>query len=117
MCFFDLVKQHHGVWVTPYGFSELSALVITHVSRGRTNKPRYRMAFLIFAHVDTYHRLLVVEEKFCQRFGQLRFAHSGSPQENKRSDGAFGVAQPCPGAADGIRDGFDRLFLSGYTFV
>src|SRR5690606_21199495 len=64
MCFFNLVEQDHRIGATAYGFSQLTAFVVAYISWRRTDQSRYRMTFLVFGHVDTHERVLVVEEEF-----------------------------------------------------
>ena len=109
---FDLVEEDHGVGLAPDGLRELSALVVTDVSRRRSDEPRGAELLLIFAHVDPRHHVLVVEEVFGERLGQLRLTDARSAEENERSDGALRVLQPRPTAAHGVSNGADGLVLT-----
>ena len=70
--FLNLVEQHYGVGLASDGFGQLSALVVSYISRRGTYETRYGEFLLIFAHVYSCHQRLVVEqvcsEGFC-KFG------------------------------------------------
>ena len=86
-----LVEEHHAVGLASHGLGELSALVITHISRRCTDEARNGELLLILAHVYACHHLLVVEEVFRQGTCQFRFAHTCGAQEDERPDGALGI--------------------------
>ena len=46
--------------------------------------------------------MLVVEEKIGEGAGDFGFSYACGAQENKRTDGALGVAESGAGAADGV---------------
>ena len=100
-----------------YGLGELSAFVVTDVSRRGTDEARGRELFLIFAHVDARHHVLVVEEAFGQRLRQFGLTDTRRSEENERTDGTFRVLQPGPAAAHSVRYGFDGLVLTDDTGV
>ena len=72
VCLFDFVEEHHRVRLAAHGLGELTAFVITDVSRRGTDEASGRELFLIFAHVDARHHVLVVEEAFGQRPSPVR---------------------------------------------
>ena len=45
--------------------------------------------------------VVVVEEKFGERLGELGLAHAGGTEEQERADGPVRVLQACAGAANG----------------
>ena len=51
--FFNLVEQHDRVGVTTHALRQLSALLITDISRRRTDESRHVERLRIFAHIDT----------------------------------------------------------------
>ena len=117
MRFLDLVEQYDRVGLPPHGFGQLTAFVVTDVSRRRSDQPRYAVPFLILAHVDTSHHRVVVEQVFGQRFGQLGLADAGRAQKDERSDRPARILQPGPRTPHGVRNGRDRLILSDYPVV
>ena len=68
-------------------------------------------------HVDADHGPLVVEQEVGQRAGQLGLAHAGGAEEQERADGAVGVGQAGPAAADGVGHRGDRLVLADHPLV
>ena len=62
----------------------------------------------VLAHVDARERLLVVEEEFGERLGELGLADAGGPDEEERAQGPVGVGEPGSVAADGVGHGLDR---------
>ena len=75
------------------------------------------MALLVFTHVNADHGLVVVKEEFGQRSGKFGFSDSGGAEKEKGPNRALGVAQSRAGAAQGVRDGFNRLVLADYPLV
>ncbi len=49
----DLVEKDHGVGGFSNGICQKAAFLITDIAGWRADQPRYRMLFLIFAHVET----------------------------------------------------------------
>ena len=113
----DFVEQHHGVGLAPYGLGQLSTFVVAHVSGRRSYQTRYAMLLLVFAHVDTGHHGLVVEEELGQCLCQLGLAHAGGTQEEERADGSFGVLQAGTATAHGVGHGRDGFVLADDTLV
>ena len=83
MRLFNLIKQHDTVGLAAHGLSKLTALVITHISRRRTNESRHAVALLILTHIYTHHHILIVKHHLCQGLGQLGLTHAGGTQEDE----------------------------------
>ena len=83
MCLLYLIKQHHGIRFPPDSLSQLTALIITHISRRRSDQTTDRMTLLILAHVDSRHHILVIEKKLRQGLCQLCLSHTGSTHEKE----------------------------------
>ena len=79
----DLVEQHDRVGFASYRFGQLTALVVSDVSRRRTDQTADRMGLLVLAHIDPGHHRLVVEQELRERLRQLRLTHSGSAEEEE----------------------------------
>ena len=76
MGFFDFIEQHHAVRLAAHSLGELAAFLITHISRRRADQAADGIFLHIFAHVDAHDVLFVIEQRFRQCFGKLRFAHA-----------------------------------------
>ena len=68
-------------------------LIVTHISRRRTDQTSRAEFLLILTHVDTGHHILIIEQILGQRLGQLRLTHTGSTEEDERTDRSFRVLQ------------------------
>ena len=102
MGFFDFVEQHHTVRTATHGFGELSAFIVSHIARRRSDQAADGMLLLVFAHVDPDHGLVGVEEEFSQRLGELCLTHTRSAKEYKGTDGFLRILQTGPAAAHGV---------------
>ena len=91
---------------------KLAAFLVTDVSRRRADQSRDGVFLHVFAHVDPDHGVLVVEQKFRERAGQLRFADASWSEKNERAERAIRILQTGAGAAHGVRNGFDRFVLA-----
>ena len=112
MSLLHLVEQDHGVRTTAHGLSKLAALVVTHVSRGRTDQTLDAELLHVLGHVDTHERTLVIEQALGQRLGELGLAHAGGAQEEEAADGLVRIGEARTAAAHGRGDSGDRLVLA-----
>ena len=115
MGFLHLVQQDHRVRPAPHRLGEIAPLLVTHVSRRRTDEPRHGVLLHEFRHVDARHGVFGVEQKLCQCLGQLRLAHPGGSQEEERAVGPVGIGEPGAGAADGVGNRTKRLLLADHA--
>ena len=58
-----------------------------------------------------------IVQELGQRFGKLRFTHTGSSEENKRTYRTLRVLQTGTAAPYGIGNGCDGLLLTNHPFV
>src|SRR4029079_19169513 len=63
----NFIKQHNRIWASAHLLGQLSAFFVAHVSRRGTNQARDRVLLHVLRHVDAYHGVLVVTEKFDTR--------------------------------------------------
>ncbi len=75
------------------------------------------MAFLIFAHVNPHHGVLVIEEKFSQSASQFGFSDTSWSEENKGANRAVGVLQTGTGAPNRIGYSHNRFVLPNYALM
>ena len=83
MRFFDFVEEHDRIRLASDGFGKLAAFLVTDVSRRRADQSRNGVLFLVFAHVDPDHGVLVVEQKFGERTGKFRFTDACRSKKNE----------------------------------
>ena len=112
MSLLHLVEQDHGVGTTAHGLGELAALVIAHVSRGRTDQTLDAELLHILGHVDTHERALVIEQALGQRLGELGLAYAGGAQEEEAADGLVWVGETRTAATHGRGYSGDGLVLT-----
>ena len=74
MRFFNLVKEHHGIWFPPYFFCQLTRLIVSHVSRRRTDNTGDGKFFHEFRHIQANQALRSLKQIFCQAFDQFCFS-------------------------------------------
>ena len=73
----DLVEQDDLIGPAPHRFGERAAFFVADIARRRADQPRDRVLLHVFRHVDADQRILVVEQIFGQRLGQLGLADAG----------------------------------------
>ena len=115
--FLDLIEEHDLIGLATHGLRQLSAFIIADVSWRSSDQTRHAELVLIFAHVDTGHHRLVVEEIVGERFRQFRLSYTCGAQEDETSDGALGVLQSCAASAHSIAHGLDGLILPDDSLV
>jgi len=67
------------------------------------------VALLVLRHVEPDHVVLGVEQRLRERPRQLRLAHAGRAEEEKRADRPARVLDPGPRPDDGVGDELHRL--------
>ena len=117
MCLLYLVEEYDGIWFAAHCLGQLSSLIIAYISWRCSDESRHTELLLIFAHVDTRHHRLVVEEVFGECLCQLRLTHTCGAEEDERGDRSLGILQSGTATTHGIADGGDCLILSDYSFV
>jgi len=73
--------------------------------------------FLVLAHVNAHHGVLVVEEELGQGARQFGLAHAGRPQEEKGAHRSVRVLQAGPATAHGVGDGADGVILPDHALM
>ncbi len=112
-----LVQQHHRIGLAPHAFGQLSALLVTHVTRRRTNQARDGELLHILTHIDSDQVVFRSEETFGYLLGQLRLTNAGRAQEEEGAHRFVGVLQPGAVAADGLYHLADRFVLADDYFA
>ena len=117
MGFFDFIEQDDRVGMTPYLLGELAAFFVADVAWRRADEPRNGVLLHILGHVDTHHGAFVVEQEFGEGASQFGFADAGWAEENERADGALGIAQSGPRAANGVGYPLQGRVLADYALA
>ena len=117
MSFLNLVEQYHAVGFASHSFGQLSALVVSHISRRCTDESRHSVFLLILRHVYAGHHLFIVKQIFRQCLCQFGLAHAGGSHEYERCYGSLRVLQSCPASAHSIADSRYGFVLSYDTPV
>jgi hypothetical protein len=73
------------------------------------------VAFAVLAHVDTHHRVLVVEQELRERARGLGLADAGRAQEDERADRPARVLEPGARAAHRRRHRGQRVVLADHA--
>ncbi len=108
MGFFNFIKQQHRMGVLINRISKQSALVKTHISGRRTNKPRNRVAFHIFRHVkaDEFNAQMT-----CQLAGYFCFAHAGRTRKQVIAHRLIWLTQAGTGCLHRLNQGINGITL------
>ena len=89
--FFNFIEKNDRIWLPSDFFGKLSALLISHISRGSSHQPGNRELFHIFAHIYPDQVIGSVKKEFCQYFCQLSLTYSGRTKENKCTNRLIGI--------------------------
>ena len=117
VCLLNLIKQYHRVGLAAYGLGQLTAFIVTYISRRRSDQTRYAVLLLILTHVDTRHHRFVIKEELCQGFGQFGLTHTRCTKEEERTDWPLRVLQSGAATAYSIGYRFYGLILSDNPLV
>src|SRR5829696_1054731 len=109
--FLDLVEEDDRVRTAPDLLSELAALVVADVARGRADQTGDGVALHVLGHVQTDHGVLVAEEVLGERPRELGLADARGAEEDKRAAGTVRVLDAGEGPPYGAGDGLYGLLL------
>ena len=117
MCFLNFIKKQNRIGFSPDGFGQVTALIISDISRRSPDQTGHRVFFHILGHIDADHRLLIVEHELRQSPGQFGFSHTGGPQENERSNRAVRILQTRACPSEGRRHSPNAVILSDHAHL
>ena len=117
MCLLNLIEKYNAVRFPTNGFCQLSALLVSNISRRSSDQSGYRVFLHVLAHVDTNHILLIIEKSLCKGFGKLCFTNTGRSKEQERTDWFGRIFDSCFGTKDGIGYTAHTFLLTDNTFV
>ena len=83
MRFLDLIKEYHRIWMPSDFFAELSAVLMSYISRRGADQLGYAVFFHVFGHVDPDHGLFVPEQCLSQCLGKLGLSDSCRSKEEE----------------------------------
>ena len=113
----DLVEEDHLVRPAADCLGELAALIEANVAWRRAEQTAHGVRLHVLGHVQPQQGIVVVEQVFGERLGQLGLAHAGRAEEQERANGSLGIAKSRARAPDGVRDGDDGLVLVDHPSV
>ena len=117
MSLFNLVQQNHAVRLTAYRFGKLTALVVAHVSRRRSDQTSNRVLFHILGHIDTDHSALGIEQVLGKSLSQLRFTNTSGAQEQEAANGTVRVGKACTVTANCACHSSHSFVLTNHAFA
>ena len=113
MSLFNLVQQNHAVRLTAYRFGKLTALVVAHISRRRSDQTSNRVLFHILGH----HSALGVKQILGKSLGQFRFANTGGTQEQEAANGTVRIGKTCTVTTNCACHGSHGFILTNHAFA
>ena len=102
MCFFNFIKQNDGIGTAADGFSQLSPLFVTDISRRRTDEAGNTEFFHIFGHINPDHGTLIIKEVLCKTFRKFGFTDTGGTEKDETGNRTVGVLKSGTGAQNGF---------------
>ena len=109
MRFLNLVEQQHGIGRLANGICQQTAILVTHITRRRTNELGHRMFLRVFAHVEAY-------QFYAQFLGQyachLGLTNTRRSDEQQRGQWLVVIKQSCARHLNGLHHLPDGFILS-----
>ena len=99
----DFIEKNNGIRFSPHGFGQLSAFLITHISRRRPDQSGYGIFLHILTHIYPYHVVFIIKKSGRQCLGQLRLTYAGRPQKQERTDRLAGILDSGLGTDNSLR--------------
>ena len=95
---FDFVQQHDRVRAPAHRLGQLSAFLVSHVSRRGPDQAADGVFLHELRHVQPHHGILVIKQEVGKRPGQLRLADPCGPEEQEGTDRTVRILQvrTCP---------------------
>src|SRR5262245_19788478 len=112
MSLLDLIEKNDAIRTSANALGEISAFVITDISRRSSDQSGNGMLLHVFGHIDTDHRALVIEKKLGESSCSLGLSNTCRSEEHEHTDGAVAILETCAITACGIRDSLQRQVLA-----
>ena len=87
----DLIEEDYGVRLAANSLSQLTALLITNISRRRSDKTAHGVFLHVLGHVDTDNVLFIVKQCLCQSLCKLGLTNTCRTHEEEGTDRTGGV--------------------------
>ena len=121
----DRYEDHHAVTITDQALVAAANLADRYVADrflpdkaiDLIDEAADGVLLHVLGHVELDQGVLVVEEELRQGLGELGLPDARGAEEDERASRAARVLQPGAGAADGLREGDDRLLLAHDALV
>ena len=117
MCLFHLIKEDNRIRFSPDCLCELSAFVISDISRRCSDQSGHGIFLHILTHINTNHVLFIVKQAFRQCLGKLRLSDSGRSKEQEGSDRLCRVFDTRFGTDDSFCHFGNTFVLSDHPFM
>src|ERR1700736_2185632 len=111
----DFVKQHDTVWFAAHPLAELAPLFVPDIGGRCADQPGNGVLLHVLAHVESNHRVFVIEQKLGQRATQFGLPHSSRTEEDEGTNWPIFVLQTSSGATYRIGNRPDRFALSDHS--
>ena len=93
----NLIEQYDRIRFPTYRLRQLTAFLITHISRRRSDQTGYGVFLHILTHVNTHHVIFIIKHLLRQRFRQFGLTHTGRSQEQEGADWLRRIFDSCLG--------------------
>ena len=117
MCFLDLIKKYNTVWFTADCLSKLTALLISYISRRRSDQSGYRILLHVLTHINSDHILLIIEKILCKSLGKFSLTYTGRSKEQEGTNWLGRVLDSGFGTKDSVSYSLNTFILSNYSLV
>src|SRR3981081_3971567 len=111
----DFVKQHDTVWFPAHRLAELATLFVPDVAGRCANQPGDGVLLHVLAHVESNHRVFVIEQELGQCTTQFGLPHSSRTEDDEGTYWPIFVLQTSSGATYRIGNRPDRFALSDHS--
>ena len=112
MRFLDLIEQHHGIRLSSDCLGQLTALVVAHITRRRSDQAGHGELLHVLRHVESHHGALIVKERRRKALCKLSLADTGGTEEEEGADGLRGILDARLTSLNGLRNLLHGLILT-----
>ena len=117
MCFFYFIEKHYGIRFSANGFRKLTALIISDISRRRSDQTGHRIFLHVLTHIDTHHIVLIIKQILGKCFCKLCLTYTCRSKKEEGTNRLSRIFDSCFGTDDCIGYFRNAFVLSDDTFV